>query len=325
MTRSPSRFQSLDGVRGLAAISVVFYHYVCRYADLYGGGYAVGEIFYFGKYGVNLFFILSGFVIYWSASRAHNLKGFLVSRVSRLYPAYLFSVMFTAAILALWPLSGRQVAWPQVFFNLTMFQEFFGVPHVDGVYWTLSVELCFYFIVSMLLVFGRLRWFGPLFGIVLFVSELHFFGYLKVPGIVAKLLLFSYLPYFLFGMSVYRVWVGENRFLFCLLCCLCVLAAAFRDPYPVAVIVCFIFFLFAIFVDFRWLRSRPLVFLGGVSYPLYLLHQNFGYVVIAEMTRLGVGRAWSISCAFVLSLSLALFVYKRVESPGRLFFNRLLS
>lgn len=82
---------------------------------------------------------------------------FVISRVSRLYPAYWFAVMFTFIITSVYMTPGRSVSFLDAVVNLTMFQKWLGFPNVDGVYWTLSVEIAFYFIMVILLYFKLLN------------------------------------------------------------------------------------------------------------------------------------------------------------------------
>ena len=127
------RIDYIDALRGIAAMAVVLHHF---------GGPVIENLgFDFGRYGVLLFFVISGYVIPYSltARHSHPLTFFGLSRFFRLYPAYWLSIL-----LMLWigskPIDGLQMAA-----NLTMVQRFLGIEDIQGVYWTLAVELAFYF------------------------------------------------------------------------------------------------------------------------------------------------------------------------------------
>src|SRR5262245_55208370 len=86
MDRSQSgRFLELDVLRGLAAMTVVFFHF-SRHGTRYFEAYPFD--FWPGEFGVHLFFTISGFVIYFTLERSRTVGDFLFSRFSRLYPAY---------------------------------------------------------------------------------------------------------------------------------------------------------------------------------------------------------------------------------------------
>ena len=144
------RYTELDALRGIAALMVVFFHYSVRYGQIYG--YPVDTVFHFniGQYGVQLFFIISGFVIFLTLDKTSFAVDFLVSRFSRLYPAYWIAITLTFLIVTIFSLPGREVSIKIAIINLTMFQKWLGVADVDGVYWTLAVELSFYFIMFLL-------------------------------------------------------------------------------------------------------------------------------------------------------------------------------
>lgn len=140
-----NRLLELDALRGIAALAVVIFHYFYRYNTIYGHENLPSDWAYFGQLGVELFFMVSGFVIFWTLNRVDKPLDFLVSRFSRLYPAYWLSVIITFFIVAIFTLPGREVSLTQAILNLLMFHEYLKIPHVDGVYWTLTVELTFYF------------------------------------------------------------------------------------------------------------------------------------------------------------------------------------
>jgi peptidoglycan/LPS O-acetylase OafA/YrhL len=162
-SRTPSRIDALDGLRGLAALLVVFQHVAEGIIKMHtmppeferAGRLLLGETFNFGRFGVALFFLLSGFVIPFSFRTDRPLLGFVISRVFRLYPAYWLSLGFALLVL---PAIGAQVPAPRVIAaNLTMMQKYLGQPDVVAAYWTLATELAFYVMAAGLFVAGWLR------------------------------------------------------------------------------------------------------------------------------------------------------------------------
>ena len=145
-----NRIFELDSIRGLSAIAVLTYHYFFRYNEIYGHPSIATSWSYFGSYGVQLFFMVSGFVIYWSIGSIKRPLDFVISRFSRLYPVYWCAVVFTFTLVYYFGLPGREVSFFQALVNLTMLQSYLKVPSVDGVYWTLAVEITFYFWVFLI-------------------------------------------------------------------------------------------------------------------------------------------------------------------------------
>jgi len=139
------RLIELDGLRGIACFAIVIFHYVYRYNSLYGHSFDVSDVFWIASYGVHLFFMISGFVIYWTITKSEKPSDFVWSRFSRLYPAYWLAIIVTFCMVLILGLPGREVGLTDFFVNFTMIHEYLGYRHVDGVYWTLSKELSFYF------------------------------------------------------------------------------------------------------------------------------------------------------------------------------------
>ena len=93
------RITELDALRGFAAACVVIYHFTHRYNDMFQHSFHVPHWLHYGNLGVQLFFIISGFVIFLTLNRTQKATDFIVSRLSRLYPAYWVAIAltFTAA------------------------------------------------------------------------------------------------------------------------------------------------------------------------------------------------------------------------------------
>ena len=120
------------------------YHFTTRYQEQIGhvGGMPVDLLA--GKYGVYLFFLISGFVIFMTLERTRTAADFVVSRFSRLFPAYWAAFLLTATVVYTVGLPLQQLPASQALLNLTMVQEILGAEHLDGSYWTLQIELFFY-------------------------------------------------------------------------------------------------------------------------------------------------------------------------------------
>lgn len=103
----------------------------------------------FGRFGVLLFFLISGYVIPFSFSGDLPLRRFAVTRIFRLYPAYWLSLSMAALLGA-----GTSST---ILLNLTMLQRAFQAPDVVGAYWSLYYELCFYGLCGFLFVAGALK------------------------------------------------------------------------------------------------------------------------------------------------------------------------
>lgn len=158
------RLRSIDALRGLAALAVIVAHTVearLRQETGLGGAEAwilsaMTQYLDLGKIAVTVFFAISGFVIPYSLFRpsARPVASFAVARFFRLYPAYWLSIPF--GLLFLFVLPGESVSPWLVPVNLLMIQQFVGVTNIIGLYWTLQIELIFYGLCVALFWFGLL-------------------------------------------------------------------------------------------------------------------------------------------------------------------------
>ncbi len=320
-----TRLGELDALRGLAALAVVLFHFTFRYQQQYPASPAMPLQVGWGAYGVDFFFAISGFVILMTLERCTKAADFLVSRFSRLYPAYWAALAITFTVGLLWPLPGRTVSAGQALVNLSMWQEMVHVPHVDGVYWSLQVELLFYAWMFGLFFFrqlGRVRpvvvaWLLLALGVGLASRWLDH----EAPYLLSKLLLLPYIGMFSIGIVAYRAMSrggpdGLDLAIWAL--AVAVEACWGASPQGAASACLLTIGVFWLFLSRRlgWLAWRPLAVLGGLSYTLYLLHQNIGYVLIRESQARGASASASLTLALACSLGLAAVVTYGVERPA---------
>lgn len=124
MNKSKRLFE-LDALRGIAALGVVLFHYMVAFADNYSHASEIFPLFrYFryGKHGVELFFLISGFVILMSLEKTKNGPDFVVGRFARLYPTYWTAVVLSFTVVTIAELPDLHIDWKDAVINLTMFQ-----------------------------------------------------------------------------------------------------------------------------------------------------------------------------------------------------------
>ena len=316
------RLGELDALRGIAAFGVVIHHYLSRYGDLYGHSAAFPYRFDSGQLGVHLFFMVSGFVILMTLQRTRTASDFLVSRAARLYPAYWFAVLVSGALLLLAPLPDTDFGIDRVLINLTMFQRALGTGNVDEVYWTLSVELAFYFIMLGLWRIGGLRNIPLLAAVWLTGEALWCLGVeLGLLGVVGSALkapfLWNFAHLFVAGMLFHRLYSGERswRIHVLLAGCLALQGTLGWETFPAAALFYAVFYLVA-YDRLRVLAVRPLLFLGTISYSLYLLHQIPGFEIIRAGYALGVHPLISVAVATAAAIALATAATYWIEQPA---------
>ncbi len=319
--RAPSRLQELDALRGIAATVVMLFHYTIQYPELFGQPSAPLN-FPPGRYGVQLFFVISGFVIFLTLTRSRSIWDFAANRFSRLYPPYWVCIAITFAVMFFNPLPGLNVTGWEALINLTMLQYWLQTAAVDGVYWTLAVELSFYGFVSGLHLIGWLKkveqWVAVWLALIFLVRWGDLSG-IHVSPMIRMTLMLEHGHFFFAGVLFYRMKSDGFSPLRWLLLAGCIAAAWFvRDlAHAASLLVSSVLFLAFITGRLAWIVLPPLIFLGDISYPLYLLHQHIGYAVISRMQAAGLAAEPWLLVPAAVSLVLAAAVHRLVEKPAR--------
>jgi peptidoglycan/LPS O-acetylase OafA/YrhL len=324
---STSRLREVDVLRGFAALAVVFSHYFPYWHEsLAPLPLEVPRAL--GYYAVKLFFVISGFVILMTLDRCKTIADFAILRFSRLYPAYWASLIIVTLVQVV--LLGNTF-WPGGFLaNGTMFQQFLGYPHFDLVFWSLSVELAFYLNVAWVFLLGLHR---KLHGVVLawlalaaiWVVVFHDPGLVTAHAVVdpanrdwlALLFAFDYAPYFVMGILFYRGtrhgWTWPTVTLMVCAIALELLLASF-EGLAVAAVIATVFGL-AVSGYLRFLVTKFTLWLGAISYSLYLIHWNLGHDSLRWMHAHGVEPFVAIGAAVLGALLLATALAYGVERP----------
>jgi peptidoglycan/LPS O-acetylase OafA/YrhL len=232
--------------------------------------------------------MISGFVILLSLENTKNVKQFIIKRFFRLYPTYWLALIITFIFVQSFGLSGREISFKEFLLNFLMFHGVFNIKDVDGVYWSLLYELKFYLLVAIFLYFNKLNDIVKFLNAVLLLNiifiSLHLNDFLFYK-IFKKILFLDYLMYFAAGIGFYKMYKQEIKFETILLIILSFANALLYNNFHnlFMVFVLFIIFLLLLTNFKKIFRIKILIFLGEISYALYLLHQNIGYVLLNKM------------------------------------------
>lgn len=352
-----SRVVFAHQLRGIAALLVLVSHYLGVFFDApkivasatYSPALVMAQpawveviisrhIFY-GPVGVALFFIISGFVIPFSLKRL-SIKSFLIGRCMRIFPTYWVCFSLSLSIIWLSSLywsSSIELSPAHVLSNYLLVQSYMGLPSIDLVNWTLSVEFKFYVLASL-----TLPWF--------FKHTTRYCVFISSSTVLANFLvscvfpdwklnsfllnIFNaaaiegmYLPFILIGVLFY---MHEQRQIpiRSFMVCAVVLMVGFglswalgpqKEGFPVAPFQ----YTFALFLfTFAYLykeKFKPFLFLdflADISYPLYAVHGITGYVVMRITLDLGFNFAISFFAALATAVFLAIIIHKLIEVPS---------
>lgn len=316
VAKPATRIAELDALRGIAAIAVVLFHYTTRYEAQYGHVTPLPFGAPQGDSGILLFFGISGFVIVMTLDRTRSLADFAASRASRLFPAYWTAIGLTTAVVAVAGMADLAQPPHVVLLNFTMIHGFANVPSVDGVYWTLGVELCFYVVMAAIWRAGLLPRIEPV--LIGWLLLRWLWTYVPaMPDLVGAVLVQQYIPFFAIGIAAYRMRSGARRWPYTVVAAALVTTALCDGPgYFLVALIAAAALLFVALRGAAILRWAPLVWLGTISYSLYLLHQNIGYVIIRMLEAAGLSSTVAVLVTIAVALLLATVVTYAIERPA---------
>lgn len=315
---SRGRLTELDALRGIGALCVLVFHYSTRFHELFPQAAHVPFSFPGGNYRVLLFFTISGFAIFFTLDRIGSLADFIVNRFARLYPAYLVAMLVTLAVEYADHATRLLIGPLAILANVTMLQGFAFIPEVDGAYWTLTVEIAFYVCMAAIWTCGGTRRLEPVLAGWLALRWLWWL-WPDMPERIVMLLALRYVPFFVLGMLAHRVWSGQRRLMQQVpVALLAILSIAIVDTVDIVAMGLLMVALFVAMIHgrLRFLALRPLVWMGGISYSFYLIHQHIGFVVMLEMARAGYSPWVAFFAAFLIALTLGTVINRLVERPA---------
>jgi len=328
MSRSPAatdsrpsasqRLYELDVLRGIAALAVIVCHYTSEFNVL---GYIPAEqVFERGSYGPHLFFIISGFVILMTLQRCKRPVDFVFSRVARLYPVYWFGVLFSTSILIAWAPPTEVPTATQFIGNLTMLQTWLKIPDIETCYWTLGVELKFYALGFALLAMGQMQrtdLFVTLWLIVVAAYRLVDAS-VGLPHVIGTPLIVDFAQLFAAGMMFYRLFTAGHSTLRHLVIFAAIPLQYGAEGLESTIVVSAFIAVFYLFVygHLAWTVWSPLLFLGNISYPLYLVHGTFGYFIIHTLADFNAPLWLLMVVPTIASFGVATAVHFYLEKPS---------
>ncbi len=266
----------------------------------------IGGYFKYGYLGVDVFFVISGFVIFLSIQEFSAFK-FIKSRISRLYPAFWVAVLATFLVSYFFGGDRYKVDFLQLVANLTMLNGYIGIKHIDGVYWTLLYEIKFYILVIFYLISAKFIkklknvdffCFSWLFLSLIYLIIFHFVNpNLLILKAFNFVFILKYSHYFISGCIFYLIFKNGYKFKYILSLVLCFFIATFwaykkvvffetkfNTTFSFEIIYSILLFFYSFFAllvgnKLQFLNLKVFINLGLLTYPLYLLHQNIGFII----------------------------------------------
>ena len=322
---------ALTGLRGAAAFIVFVSH--CSNWQMLPGALGNG----FGQIGVMLFFILSGFLmghLYLNKEiTAENIRLYLVSRVGRIFPLYIGLILLSVLIsTTIYPAFHYYITEPDIIFRALFFID------APFEFWTIPVEVQFYF-VFIIFWFLHARNTGlPLLGVFIVLTSVPSIILFQKLGYVPAVFSSYSVPFFVgIATAICYPRISQNRLCksIAAYCAIPSLIALFlnlpairadagwviaddffvrtwADPVNWLVVYSIFFCAMLNVKAFQFLNTRPLVFLGEISFGFYLIH----YPILKIVHSLNLPLSLQFLTSFVVITALAWLSYTYFEKPA---------
>lgn len=370
---SKERIKPLDAFRCIAILMVILYHYTSRYTltgtntmypfipkSLYPYGDSYETYFHHGNLGVQLFYIISGFVICMTLTKCKSFKEFITKRLLRLFPLLLICSVLTYLIpILLDPAKKYQIFHrpiinflPSLTFSelwiwdkiLHIQNKFQNIEYIDNVYWTLVIEMKFYLLIAATFYISVRKFFRnwlilSLSLVCCYALLTHITGNKVIYNIkmfLETILIAKYILYFTLGTVFYRLYekLTINTTDYIILFTSSAISIIFFMP--VADSICLLLFslLFLAFIykpdSISLLSNKFFLFIGMISYPLYLIHENLGILFINYLSdktginSIGPLLVTVIGLMFLFSFLLHQYIEAPVGNFTKKYFKRIL-
>ena len=328
MLKSKNEIPILDSLRAIAAWAVCLFHFVCTTVGFVDKDGFIYHTFHYGRYGVHLFFVISGLVIPWSLYHSNyqlkNFFKFFIKRLTRLEPPYVVSVLIMLGVLFFRKYSPAYndtevtITVRQILLHFGYLIPFFkGLTWINNIYWTLAIEFQYYLIIGLLY--------------FLFISRKNYLrlaGYLIVFLLPIVLPFSNFLPYWLplFGIGIIIFLYKINRIKIIELVAFSILFLTniFILNDKAAFIVVLLSEL-AILLLFNW-SNKILTWLGKFSYSVYLMHAIIGAAVVnllSHYVTTMLGKFVVVITGLIITFCVSYLMYLIVEKPSKKLSSKL--
>lgn len=312
----------IEFLRGIAAIFVCLFHFgkSSEYGSLkiITSSFYFKDFFSFGWVGVEMFFVISGFIIPYSMLKSNykikNFFKFLIKRILRIEPPYIISIILVLTLGVLSSLSiqfkgqPQQINFAQIISHFFYLTEHLKFKWLLPVYWTLEIEFHFYILIALFL---------PLIWKTKFSFIVAIF-LLCLSQFLIPFTIFKFSSYFAIGLIALGNNLEKNTKRESFLLLFLVLIWLIYLEQPLVMIVAS--FLTAFAIMFVNIQSKYVDFFGQISFSLYLIHVPIGGRVINFLSRYvktEVDFLLTLIIAFLITVGFSWLFNKIIEKPSQ--------
>jgi len=292
----------IQGLRGISILLVLIYHFFARYRQLYHSGYSTNKILMVSYMGVFFFLMISGYFF----EKDNGGWLFIKKKISSLWPKYFVACTIIFLVTRFVELPGRTVGWVDYLKNIFFLNGFIGGEYVDGAHWYMTTMVaCIIWYSLILKINPKHRWIAYISWLAAYYAcdflRGHNVGGLGTLFTIAKNCLGgSYIAAVIMGSLIKRKQINIGSVI-CALTCIFFVFRKMGGLLTVEMVLCAVIMLLVTNEKVPVLANKFLVYIGGISYSMYLIHQNLGFILIMKLERNGY-RLWMSFVALVFGI-----------------------
>lgn len=326
------RNKQIDGLRGFTILLIVIFHLFCRYREIYCG-YTIWYLKWLGMFGNCVFLLISSYFLIGVLGKRTSIKKFIIKKVFRLWPCYIVAITLTMVFTHIFKLPYRTCSWKEYFINVFFINGFIESNYVDGAHWYLTT------LIGAIIVVWVIKNFKIDNYVWTYLVWILLEGITGVVGLGAlnKILGSSYVAVICIGIAIsimeqksykiqclYKI-TGAKRYLrtnqWLILVVVCIVYHLFRNGVLAMFCLCLAipFFLATLCKKGEIFERKFFEFMGKISYPLYLIHQNIAYTIEYTISKQYIQISLNIIAggAFLLVIVVGIVLYYFIEKPSQ--------
>jgi peptidoglycan/LPS O-acetylase OafA/YrhL len=325
------RILELDAIRALSCLNLLLFHFTWVYQEKYGFASPLGFTFPYGKYGVQLFFMLSGLVNAMTLLSKRKPGDFLAARCIRILPSYWLVIAMNVVLFAFIPMYGVTPSVDATAANLSTLPMLLGYENMEPVTWTLQVEMLFYAFLMTLLITGLLDKPFRTMMVAISVCLISCTGFNWFHGAypestwngtfrtIDQLFFMRNMPLFAMGIllnelrskrgKAWVLWLGivASGIVFH--------AIDLRGHNPAATVLMFGLLTASAYGKVPILRWKPLIYISFISYSLYFFHNNLGSLLMSVLESFACPPIVAVILATAFSIAVGGAITHWFEQP----------
>lgn len=319
------RNKQIEGLRGLSILVIVFFHIIYQFHKKYLDSTTMNVftegLSLWGDFGILSFMAISVWFQYPLKEDQSSFFNVIITKIVRLWPTYAVSITFTYILTKFIVLPERTVNFQDYLLNLSLVNGFLDSNYVDGAHWYITTLIAITLCITLIEVVFK----GNTFVYICWMLSCVVIHYLPPLAVMNRFLSETYVGVVVFIIMLKRIILENNNNLVMKKHKKDILAIflsvgytiAIRDfVYIIMLATTILLFLMCLYKKIKIFENKFILFVGMISYPLYLVHQNVSYIIQNQLMRLfGAYNIFFAGIAFLLVLILAILLYLLVEKP----------